>query len=736
MFYSDKPISSKKDDLLKRHGFAKLLARSLINLNSADTFTVGLYGKWGSGKTSLVNMMLQEIENCQNETKAYIIVHFEPWNFSNTDQLLTQFFIRLSNEFRSKDDKNLAKIGEALEKYSDAFQITEAIPVVGGLLALLGKNGVSALGKKMKKGSDEKDILRQKEYVISLLDRHPNKILIVIDDIDRLSNEQICQVFQLITSVAKFPNTTYLLVFDKEIVVKALEKVQEGSGENYLEKIIQMPIQIPDIQKSELRQALFNRLDKIISEHEDIFFSAAHWQKMFEPCIDPFVQNLRDINRLCNAVEFKLTTIASEVDFTDMVAISALEIYFPSVYGWVKTNKAVLTGDNDFSSIGSIKKGQKEWYEFYQEQILLIFQNEKAVGIKNAHVTTAITFLSQLFPYFGRKIGKIFDIYDLEQFRKHNQIAHPEKFDRYFHLNLDYIGLKKVDILDAVQLLDCESFTTFLLKQDQDGTSYEFLAEVKAMMSEISSNRAKVIAEALFEVSSQLDTTSKSFLSLNASLYAENIIPDLIDRLPSTERIDFIYGVIKSASLNSLQVCASIINMLELGYGRLAANGTERNFKKIITLEELIELETVFCHKVKEILRSTSLFDFNNWRIVYYLLECFDPDFAKAYLKDSLENNQNILKYLDNSVTAWTGSGTEYEITDEYLKFLTKERVLEAIQTQAKEGALFTLPARIQNKCGAFFLNAVGKQRYTGHVSQEDVNDLLASWQEQKNHMN
>ena len=122
MFYSDKPIGSNNEDMLNRKGFAKILARTLVHLESRDTFTVGLFGKWGSGKTSLVNMTLTEIESIQAERKTeeqIIVVHFEPWNFTDTNQLLTQFFIRLANEFQNKEDRTLTKIGKALEKYSD-----------------------------------------------------------------------------------------------------------------------------------------------------------------------------------------------------------------------------------------------------------------------------------------------------------------------------------------------------------------------------------------------------------------------------------------------------------------------------------------------------------------------------------------------------------------------------------------------------------------------------------------
>ena len=730
MFYSDKPIMSNIDDQLNRGNFAKLLAKTLINLHIADTFTVGLYGKWGSGKTSLVNMTLNEIEEQQKslcEKNSFIIVHFDPWNFSDANQLLSQFFIRLSNKFRSKGDKNLSKIGEALETYSDAFDLVQAVPVVGGILAPLGKKGAFALGEKMKKGSDEKDILKQKECVISLLKKQTRKILVVIDDIDRLSNEQIRQVFQLITSVAKFPNTIYLLAFDKEIVVKALKKVQEGNGEDYLEKVIQMPIQIPDVQKEKLRQVLFDKLNSFLHEYKDISFQKAHWQRLFKPCVDPFIKNIRDINRLCNAVQFKLTTIASEVDFADMVAISALEISQPQIYEWIKINKSILTGEFDPTTF-SKSKSQKDWYDYYYSQIqsLLISEDE---GRDGHDAETVITFLSSLFPHFAQKIGKIYEVYDLNTFRRNNQIAHPEKFNRYFDLDLDNIGLKKSEIIKALYSLSCEDFRAFLSGRDEEGTSYEFLEEVKAMIPELPPDRAKVIINALLDTSPKLDVVSyKNILSMSASSYADYMVIDLLDVVAPKERFSFLSNIIHNANLFSLQSLANVINMLELGYGRLAAKGEEKGYKKVISLEQLIELENTFTQKIKDTLKEHSLFDFGDWKLICYLLGYFDSGYTREYLTKVLNDDKNVVMYLDGSVSTWTGSGTEYEIKGEYKKYLTEDRVLKAIESQKKSGDLFLMPKQIQYKCGAFFLSVSEKEDHHGYIAQADVDKLLKGW--------
>lgn len=580
MFYSDKPISSSHEDMFHRSGFAKLLAKAIIDLNNTDTYTIGLFGKWGSGKTSLVNMMLQEIENQQDvvpDNEKIIIIHFEPWNFSDSNQLLNQFFIRLSTTFKSKKDKALNNIGSALETYSDAFGLAEGLHPIITILAFLSKK----IGKKMKNGLDEKDILKQKEFIVNLLKDQPYRILIVMDDIDRLSNEQIRQVFQLITSVAKFPNTTYLLAFDQEIVVKALKQVQEGYGEDYLEKIIQMPIQLPDIQHDDLRQTLFGRLDNILQNNKSVGFEKNHWDSIFPNCIEPYIKNIRDINRLCNSVQFKLSAVSSEVDFADILALSTMELLFPGVYNWIKSHKNLLVG-NEICAFD--KRSQNELYEYYKTSLRPLLRDDEVISEEDV-LTNIISGLSKLFPYFGRKIGKVYEVYDVDKFRKLNQIAHPEKFDRYFHLNIDSIPIRKADVICAVYTLSGDELEEFLLEQSKSGGALEFIKEVKALIPDIPLERSKIIAQSLINVSVYVDSViPTSFLSLPFSQYAEHIIMELIDKLPSNERCAFICNSIDVASLDTLQLLAGLINTIELSYGRLAADGIEQDYKKIITL--------------------------------------------------------------------------------------------------------------------------------------------------------
>lgn len=735
MYYSDKPINYNNEDLLGRKNFAKLLANTLMDLKNEDTFTIGLFGKWGTGKTSIVNMALHEIDNLQiSDENKPIIVKFEPWHFADSNQLLSQFFVRLSNEFKSKKDKKLTTIGKSIQKYSDAFELANLIPTFGKPIATVGKLGLYNLGKSLQKDTDGGDILLEKKNVINLLEKQNNKIIVVIDDIDRLSNEQIRQVFQLVSSVAKFPNTIYLLVFDKDVVIKALKKVQEGNGEDYLQKIIQMPIQIPEIPEAKLHAVLFNRLNDIIDKQSQIFFERTHWESIFNPCVKPFIKNLRDINRLCNALRFKLTTISAEVDFSDMVAISAIEIGMPELYEWIKFNKGPLTGTNTNINWEVNKRTDKQWKEHYCNQLQRVFKSRYSEKELDDNIEIALTCLSNLFPHFGSVINYTYQVVNNDLFRRNNYIAHSEKFDRYFYFDIDTVAIKRASIEEAVYTLDVNSLISLLIEEDKNNNGMEFLYEIKAIIDELPSDRAKVVFMALLSCSDKLNTTdSRHYGFFNAFSYAQFIALDILDKVLVDERMACIKELLNNATTESINAISDFINMIELGYGRYTENGEERGYKKVITLDELLELEILFTTKAKEMLENINLFDIPKWRMTLHLLKLFDSEYTEKYLSNALKYDRNILYYLDEIVAFFTSSSDDgYEVMNTYSKFLTKERILEAIQQLKNSRELFDLPSNVINKSVAFYLNSIGQKDYSGCVRQKEVNATISKWKENK----
>ena len=98
MFNADQPITSSAQDILGRKSFAYALADTILSYQDRNSIVIGLFGEWGSGKTSIINLSLERIEEIANKKNDKpIVLKFNPWNFSEQNQLISQFFKLLSH---------------------------------------------------------------------------------------------------------------------------------------------------------------------------------------------------------------------------------------------------------------------------------------------------------------------------------------------------------------------------------------------------------------------------------------------------------------------------------------------------------------------------------------------------------------------------------------------------------------------------------------------------------------
>lgn len=115
MFHSDKPINAKEYDCLNRTAFSKQLAQAIMSYTTSDNFAISLCGKWGSGKTSILNMVVEEINvltSVLKDEEKPVIVKFNPWNYSDCAQLISQFFVSIQSELKiDTGNKGLKSVG-------------------------------------------------------------------------------------------------------------------------------------------------------------------------------------------------------------------------------------------------------------------------------------------------------------------------------------------------------------------------------------------------------------------------------------------------------------------------------------------------------------------------------------------------------------------------------------------------------------------------------------------------
>lgn len=728
MYSADLPISTHQSDLLGRASYAKDLAHTIVKYGMIDSLCIGLLGSWGSGKTSILNMMLEEINVNTADAEKPLVIRFDPWNFTSTDQLLHQFFMMMANTLLSEDDKKKNAIGNALAEYGDAFDALGSIPLVGGLLASLGKTGAKVASDALNSGTARKGILEQKRVVEKLLQEYDKKLLIVIDDIDRLSNDQIRQVFQLVTAVARFPNTIYLLVFDRDVVVKALEKVQEGNGNAYLEKVIQVPLSIPEISREKRENVLFNRLDAILNAYT-MRLDQSYWQRVFPTCIRPYLKSLREINRLSNLLQFKLASISQEVNFVDMVSLSTIELTYPEIYEWIKRNKGLLTGRWDGLVLPPFNRDTKE-QKIYSEsrEWLKKLLEQNGYPSEQGDVDRLCSCIKTLFPHWSEKSVPE---HALNELRSINRVAHPDKFDRYFNMDIGEIALLRNDVEHAMMSLGLTDLGAYMHTLDEEGSLDEMFSEIDSLCKQLTPERAKILVHVLLQHGSQFNSrSSRHLFGIAVSDLAKKLIRDIMSAHRDIAWYEYLIELLQDADWEMMIGISHFIHAMILAYGRYISDSPRYEYERVITEEELTILENAYANKIRTNIESYDLLAYPMARIPFALMKCIDKEFTDQFLVKALSNPVNIVKLLGASVSRWIGSSIEYELRSQYLDYVDDQTVMEAITVCIADQTLFTLSEHEQNAAAAYYLlkSAAADVEEDNHVLEISTQQQLAKW--------
>ena len=236
MFHPDKPIKKEEEDKLNRLNFIQNFSLAINNYNNPECLVIGLLGEWGSGKTSILNLSMNEL----NEN--FEIFRYNPWIFSEENDLILNFFIELLNMIKKieNDDENstiiktIKNLSSNIQIYSKKFLNNSTITGEVGIFPI-SIHGTFSPNWEDK--SQEESLEYLKEQINQDLDKLNKKILIIIDDIDRLSDNEVKQIFKLVKTVADFNNIIYILSFERKMILESLDKVQTYSPEKYLEKI-------------------------------------------------------------------------------------------------------------------------------------------------------------------------------------------------------------------------------------------------------------------------------------------------------------------------------------------------------------------------------------------------------------------------------------------------------------------------------------------------------------------
>ncbi|PEP54714.1 hypothetical protein CN557_03060 [Bacillus wiedmannii] len=346
-FYSDNPVINNRDDKLHREKFVNHVISNLNKING-ENLTIGFYGKWGTGKTSIFKMIKEKIEHANNKDE-YLIFEFKPWYFGKDDyEIIVEFLEQLLNEIRKSNGFD-SEIEKSIIKYSNALSsVSLRLP---GITINFKETHSLIEGIFGGKSQSIKDI---KEAIEKSLKKSNKKIIVFIDDIDRLNKEEIQTIFRLVRLICDFPNITYIVALDEEIVASALAELHgkdenvdaKKLGRDYLEKFIQIPLYIPETDVYSMNKMLWDGVREILEENnllEESEFLNLEFSST-ERLID--LQELeftpRNINRYLNTVKFMVPLLKSETNIDDLLYLLLIKIGSPGLYETIKVSSKVL----------------------------------------------------------------------------------------------------------------------------------------------------------------------------------------------------------------------------------------------------------------------------------------------------------------------------------------------------------------------------------------------------------
>lgn len=314
----DIPLSNIVDDKLGRENIVDLVVDSINVYVQKDhpCLVYGIYGKWGEGKTSLMNFVEEKLTSSGN-TANINLIKFNPWLANNEEALLREFFQKITDSVDRKFRKVLRRYSSAAILASNTILKT-CSPGLGSKLVELVESIINTLKKRevtltSLKADVNKSIVKSGKY-----------LLVIIDDVDRLDKDELHAVLRLIRQVADFDNCIYIVAMDIDIVAKSIgEYYGTGNpqdGRKFVDKIVQVPITLPYIPKCDMQRIVEHDLSDVLDDYVDPVTK-------FEIAlaVTPFFSTYRELKRYCNQLQFVLPHLRGEVNISDLCLLEAIK---------------------------------------------------------------------------------------------------------------------------------------------------------------------------------------------------------------------------------------------------------------------------------------------------------------------------------------------------------------------------------------------------------------------------
>ncbi len=661
-FIPDRAIADLTEDELKRTSFAKQLKDSVSSWENSESLVLSLRGEWGEGKSSVINLLKEQFKKHGAENDPTII-EFNPWAYSNKDSLSYHFFNDISGELQVKKEESTdVKLAKKLKLYSQLINIDKESKLlkdfVPNIIIFIGLLGISLseiidwtnlhpkligiivfilstsliiiqltsgiLNKfaayiEARSIKGDKTTQSIKNEIINDLKNRKKKLLIIIDDIDRLSQKEICEIFKLIRVNADFPNTIYLLAFDNKIIEANLNEQKGISGKEYLKKIVQVDFNLPYTRNDKIQQILFKELDKVIAKLPDSinkYFVGdnSYWINTYHSGYKNFFKNIRDVKRYINSLLFNVNFLYREnifeVNPIDFIALEVIRVFSPEYYDFMKIRNDLFTDPSDSKKFNENQR-KKELQDGFK-----LADPSYSEDLKK--------MVNHLFPNLDPLLKEFGGSHYAPEFyiawRKDLRICSKDNFDAYFTLNPEdnESEVTQYDLHKFISSLkNPKEAEEILIRAQKNGKFRPLLRRLQDYTDDkeiIPKDLAIHLLICLNNIFDPISDEQKNFFELGLDMEIARIYYQILSR----DNLENRYEILSKTINESTGIFAALHTI------SIASSGSNKNESnlmiKLFEKEELDELQKLIINKVKQcnydILLSNEHFIYiiNRWK--------------------------------------------------------------------------------------------------------------------------
>jgi len=672
-FSADRPITSRKEDLLGRSDFTESLASAIKGWTGNDSLVIALYGPWGSGKSSIKNMVLESLHTSKDDCP--FIIEFNPWQWGGQEQLAEAFFqeigFALDRADTSKEGKKRVAKWQTYAAYLKvgsflAGGLRSALSLIFVIVGLIGVGAVfvnrltliivSAIfllvAAVIKWGGEFADKISTalaarfeerkqslpeiKNELVELMQDLNKPFLVVMDDVDRLSSDEIKLLFQLVKANADFPNMVYLLLFQRNIVENSIEDFAPTTGREFLEKIIQVGFDIPCIERTRLEKVLFAGLDKLLADEKvGQRFNTQRWGNIFIPGLHPYFNTLRDVHRFLGTLSFHISlfknTGSFEVNPIDLIALEVLRVFEPEVYKLLHSAKSALTELRDLN----LSKDANDHTRNTVEAVVNQAHEENRTIVR--------IILKQLFPSAEWVLGgSIYGPDFGEQWFRDLRVCHPDVFDRYSHLTIPEGDISWADLERILSLAGNREFLADEFSSlNQRGLLGIALDRLEAYKEKIDLQHAVPFIAALMDVGDKLPDESSGWFTIESDMHASRIIHWYLKQEKDVVKRG---RILKEAIKNTVGLYLPVM--------KISIEDSRQERQKdpealIVAEDDLKDLEEICVEKIRN--AATSAMLQSNPKLAYILYrwcEWASPEEPREWVKHLIDSKEGLFSFL------------------------------------------------------------------------------------------